>query len=57
MLKLLDFLKEKRHLNEIAALLNKGAGELSAMLLNLELEGAVMKLPSNFYIRGAKSAK
>lgn len=48
--KLLDYLEEKRHLNDLAEFTKLPVSELSVLLFDLELEDRIQKLPANFYI-------
>lgn len=42
---------EPRHVDDIAAIANMGAGEVNATLVMLELKGAVRRLPGGLFVR------
>jgi DNA processing protein len=46
-----DFLSERRHADEISRALNLSAGELSKLLLLMEMKKAVRRAPGNMYER------
>jgi DNA processing protein len=42
---------EPRHVDDVAAIANMGAGEVNATLVMLELKGAVRRLPGGLFVR------
>ena len=42
---------EPRHVDDIAAAANMGAGEVNATLVMLELKGAARRLPGGMFVR------